>query len=307
MYRTGDLGALAPTATLEFLGRLDHQVKLRGFRIELGEIEALAPATPGACMRGVVATDGGPVTRRLVLSSCRDGPGVAATAVAPRSARTLPDLHGAAHVRAARPLPTTPNGKIDRRAPRRSARPDRHTRPDERPRSATERRCRARSGDDVLGAGGVPSTTTSSSLAGIRCWPRASLSWVRTAFGVELTVRDVFELPTVAQLATVLDGDGDGARQIDLDAGIDDVADRRVPLELSSSQQRMWMLHQLDPEGAAYNLAAAVRLTGPLDADRLELAALNVLVTRHESLRTRFVLDESGPRQVIEHDHEIKG
>ncbi|NEA87343.1 condensation domain-containing protein, partial [Streptomyces sp. SID14436] len=74
--------------------------------------------------------------------------------------------------------------------------------------------------------------------------------------------------------------------------------ERAGPLPLSFAQQRMWFLHQLDPDSAFYNVPAAVRLTGELDVERLR-GALLAVAARHEVLRTRFEEQAAGPVQIV--------
>src|SRR5947209_9185419 len=123
LYRTGDLGRWLPDGALDFLGRLDHQVKVRGFRIELGEVEAALVALPGVREAVVVArsdrsdgsdgSDGSDRSQRLVAYVVGD-----ATAGALRQAlrERLPDYMVPAAFVTLAALPLTPNGKVDRKA-----------------------------------------------------------------------------------------------------------------------------------------------------------------------------------------------
>ena len=123
------------------------------------------------------------------------------------------------------------------------------------------------------------------------------VSRLRTQLDVEVSVRAVFEGPTVAELAAAIDasaGSGAGSRPPIVRVGRDGV------LPLSFAQERMWFLDQLVPDAAVYNIPVAVRLRGRMDVAAMGRAVAG-LVARHESLRTRIVADGDGlPRQVID-------
>jgi len=118
MYRTGDLARFLPDGTIEFLGRLDHQVKIRGHRIELGEIESRLREQPGIREAVVIAREHTPGDKRLVAYVVAEAgaapPDVAALRA--RLAETLPEVMVPAHIVALEALPLTPNNKVDRTA-----------------------------------------------------------------------------------------------------------------------------------------------------------------------------------------------
>ncbi|WP_365731752.1 amino acid adenylation domain-containing protein [Ramlibacter sp.] len=121
------------------------------------------------------------------------------------------------------------------------------------------------------------------------------VSRLRDALGVELPVRAVFEAPSIAQLAARLQRQQDVAP---LAAPAMVPVGRGQPLPVSFAQQRLWFLDRFEPGSAQYNMAAALRLQGPLDTEALH-GALNAIVARHESLRTRFVAVDGEPLQDI--------
>ena len=175
LYRTGDLARWRADGALEFLGRLDHQVKLRGFRIELGEVEAALRAAPGGARGGRAGARGRP--RRPAAgrptSSARGGADAGAAERAARltCAPGCPSTWCPPPSSRWRRMPLTPNGKVDRRAlpapeRRRGGRPALGA-----PATALERVLAALWGE-VLGVDrGRRRTTTSSSWAATRCWP----------------------------------------------------------------------------------------------------------------------------------------
>ena len=290
LYRTGDLVRWRSDGRLEFLGRLDHQVKVRGFRIELGEVEAALAQLPGVG-RVVVVARGDATEKRLVAYLV--GPADPARLREALRER-LPDYMVPSVLVTLDALPLTPNGKVDRKAlpePEAVAEPAaEHV----APRTPAEellleiwrevlRRERLGVQDDFFAFGGH-------SLLATRVVAR-----VRQAFGVELPLRRVFERPTVAGLA------------LEIEAAVGAEAPAPPPLlpaprdgelPLSFAQERLWFLDAMEPGTATLNLPVAVRLRGRLDAHRLE-DALAAVVARHEVLRTSFPAAEGRPRQEV--------
>ncbi|MEW2516604.1 amino acid adenylation domain-containing protein [Actinacidiphila alni] len=292
MYRTGDLVRWNADRQLEYVGRADEQVKLRGFRIELGEVEAALGALEGVSAACAVVREDRPGDRRLVTYVVPDHDG---RPVEPEEAdralrSTLPDhMVPSAYVWLSA-LPRTPNGKVDRKAlpapdpsPRLSA-------AGRAPRNAYEQTLCDLFGELL----GLPTITVDDDffrLGGHSLLATRLIGRVRSVLGVELAVRDVFQHRTVAELAQVA-GRAGAAR-----GGVVPVA-RPDALPLSFAQQRLWFLNRMEGGDATYNVPITVRLDGPLDVAALR-AALADVVTRHESLRTRFLESEGMPRQVV--------
>jgi hypothetical protein len=257
LYRTGDLARWRADGTLEFLGRLDHQVKVRGFRIELGEIEASLARHPAVREVVVVAREDRRGDPRLVayVASPDD-----ASALDLRTfvARWLPDYMVPDTVVVLPALPVTANGKIDRRAlpePGPSAR----ERPSTAPRTPTEEMVAA-VWAGVLDLERVGTQESFFELGGHSLLATQVVSRLRAAFGVDVPVRWIFEAPTVAGLAARVDA----AR---VAAPVESVPPLRqvgpgVPLPLSFAQQRLWFLDQLEPGSVSYNIPGAVPARG---------------------------------------------
>ncbi|HKH48538.1 MAG TPA: amino acid adenylation domain-containing protein, partial [Thermoanaerobaculia bacterium] len=301
LYRTGDLARRLPDGTLEFLGRIDHQVKVRGFRIELGEVEAVLAAHPAV--------------RECVVAARQDAPGdvrlVGYVVLHPTDPtdptdRSDPKFVLAAWLRDRLPsymlpsafvlldaLPLSPNGKIDRKALPAPERPEAAGAP-AAPRSEEERLI-AEAWADVLGRD-VGIHDDFFALGGHSLLATRVVSRLRDLLGVELGVRKLFEAPTVAELARTVravraEGTSPAPPLVPLPPQL-----RQGELPLSFAQQRIWLLDQIEPGGAAYNLPTALRLTGEVSAARLERIFAEV-VRRHEALRTTFPSREGRPVQ----------
>ncbi|MFE2032055.1 amino acid adenylation domain-containing protein [Streptomyces scopuliridis] len=278
LYRTGDRVRHLPDGQLEFLGRQDHQVKIRGQRIELGEVEAALRAVPGVTDAVVTVGTDPAGQSRLV--------GHVVGAVDPREVRArlagaLPEaMVPAALVLVEGALPLTPNGKVDRKA---LPAPDFANygtgAPGRAPRTPQEEiLCDVFA--EVLGLPRVGPDDNFFDLGGHSLLATRLVNRIRSAFGVDLQVRALFETPTVAGLAASLGVFGSGRR-----APAPAERPERVPL--SFAQRRLWFLNRFDADSAAYNVPLALRLTGELNRDALR-AALGDVVARHESLRTVF-------------------
>ncbi|HEV3052756.1 MAG TPA: amino acid adenylation domain-containing protein, partial [Longimicrobium sp.] len=290
LYRTGDRVRWMADGTLEYLGRLDVQVKVRGYRIELGEIEVRLAEHPDVRESVVVAREDQPGDRRLVAYVV----GAADTdALRAYLRHSLPDYMVPSAFVVLDRLPLTPNGKLDRKAlpaPEYAADADRYV----APRTPTEE-VLAGIWAETLRLERVGVEESFFDLGGHSLLATRVISRVREVLGVEVPLRALFEGPTVAELAGRVE---EMAR-----AGLPVVPpvvpiERTGTLPLSFAQERLWFLHQMEPDGAGYNMPWPSRLRGHLDASALE-RALGDLVHRHEALRTTFRPVEQGAVQVV--------
>ncbi len=326
LYRTGDRVCRRSSGALEFLGRLDHQVKLRGFRIEPAEIAAVLRDSPGIGEAVVVLREdvpGGPRLVAYVVPAAPAGAGKVPAAPADTAAAELAaalrrrcrerlpaQMVPAAFVVLPR-LPLTPNGKLDRRAlpaPAAPASPAAGERGSAAAVAATPlEEIVAGLWADVLGRERVGiEDDFFTDLGGHSLLATQVVARLRERLGYELPLRSLFEAPTVRAWA----GRVAAAAEVGEDAALAAAPPRLerrpkaapgeppAPLPLSFAQERLWFLEQLAPGLPVYNLPLAVRLSGPLD--RAALArALAAVVARHEALRTRFRFAGGRPVQEV--------
>ncbi len=297
MYRTGDLGRFLADGRIEFEGRIDNQVKVRGYRIELGEIETVLGQHPTVQECVVVAREDVPGDKRLVgyvVPVAGQSPNV--TELRAWVKERVPEyMTPVAFVRLER-FPLSPNGKVDRKH---LPAPD-YVRP-ELGRAYLEARTPAEEviagiWAEVLKLDQVGIEDDFFELGGHSLLATQVVSRIRQAFQVELPLRAMFEVPTVAGLAErteALQRQKQGLESPPMTR-----VSRDEPLPLSFAQQRLWFLDQLEPNNPLYNVPHIVRLRGALHAAVLE-KTLNEIVRRHETLRTRFDSIDDQPVQVI--------
>ncbi|MFZ2530684.1 MAG: amino acid adenylation domain-containing protein, partial [Rhodococcus sp. (in: high G+C Gram-positive bacteria)] len=292
MYRTGDVVRWLTDGTVEYLGRTDFQVKVRGFRIELGEIDAALAAHPHvtfAATLGHTAPSGDTVLVSYVLADA--GHTLDTTAVRDHAAGRLPAHMVPAAIVVLDDIPLTPVGKLDRRA---LPIPDLTTGSgDYHPPSTDLESTIAELVAEILGHDRVSVDDSFFDLGGNSLLATRVLARINTALGTDAGVRALFEAPTVRTLADRILDDHGGSTRIPLIAG-----ERPEKIPLSPAQQRMWFVNQFDTTSATYNIPLAIRLSGHLDTAALTTAVHDVL-TRHESLRTRYPADPDGPHQQI--------
>jgi amino acid adenylation domain-containing protein len=301
MYRTGDLCRWLPDGNIEYLGRLDHQVKLRGFRIELGEIEAVLAKHPAVRQCLVMAREDDPGLKRLVAY------------VVPSTEQTPDEDTLGAHLKQSLPefmvpsafvvldaFPLSPNGKVDRKSlpvPEYVGQTEQYV----APRNSTEEQLAA-IWAKVLRQEKVGVHDEFFALGGHSLLATQVVSRVRQSFGVELPLRALFEAPTVAQLAKrVEELRSSGKGEIPAIK----LVPRKGNLPLSFAQQRLWFLNELEPDNPLYNVPIAIGMSGTLNMSALE-QSLNEIVGRHEVLRTTFRTENNQPMQVIAPEFKLQ-
>jgi amino acid adenylation domain-containing protein len=297
MYQTGDLVRYLPDGTLEFLGRIDGQVKIRGFRIEPGEIEAALELHPQVREAVVIAREDVPGDKRLVAYAVQqEADAVSVSEMRHFLKNKLPEHLLPSSIVFMDRFPLSPNGKVDRRA---LPAPDTSRQVDSEyvaPSTETELLVAA-IWQEVLGVAQVGVTDDFFEMGGHSLLATQLLSRLRNTFQVELPLRVLFEAPTVANLALQIEQTTQSNQRMQI-VRTKTLEDGRREYPLSFAQQRLWFLDQLGPGNAAYNIAFAFRLAGPLQVDALT-SCLQTVVARHESLRTTFVEGDDQPIQRV--------
>ncbi|WP_244327688.1 non-ribosomal peptide synthetase [Roseibium sp. RKSG952] len=318
LYKTGDRARWRTDGTLEFLGRMDSQVKIRGMRVELGEIEAALEDHDNIEQAFVIPQESEWGDTRLVavvvlpadLVQTISASNSKAVQTVPLDAlfdlaelkedlaRVLPGHMIPADFIGIDRVPLTPSGKVDLKAlPIGEAG---HVRGIyEEPRSATERLV-AKAFGELLPVESIGRHDGFFDLGGHSLSVVRLVGRLEKATGKRISVRDVFEAPTVAALAALLD-----SRSTQTDGETVALADRSKPIPLSYQQERLWFLNRLDTRSSLpYNIEGAFEMEGPIDTNALD-EAIRALVTRHEVFRTAFRTENGTPYQVIKTAGEV--
>ncbi|OUC79804.1 amino acid adenylation domain-containing protein [Gordonia lacunae] len=286
LYRTGDLGKWSPAGEIEYLGRNDFQVKLRGQRLELGEIESALMSVPGIVHAAVTVADLA-AGQSLVAYYSPDS-------VTPADAQshlngTVPEFMVPTIWM---PLPTMPlnsAGKVDRKA---LPAPVIET-AEFVPASTETERIIARVFADVLGVDRISVAESFFDLGGNSLSATKVAARLSADLEVDIPVAAVFDAPSVQAMATFASDHGTPSRRPRLAAR---THGDRAPL--SAVQRGMWLINRADPASPAYNVAMALRLSGQLDTDAIG-GAIEDLIDRHESMRTRYPLVDGEPIQLV--------
>jgi amino acid adenylation domain-containing protein len=299
-YRMGDLAELMPGGLLEHRGRKDFQVKIRGFRVEIGEVEAALGSHPAVREGAVKAQEIGSDMQLVAYVVAREG--ADARAIHVRELREflrgrLPSYMVPSIFVGLGALPRTPNGKVDSASlPLPLPSNELADEPRVDPVTPSERTlveiCSA-----LLKRPAIGTNENFFDIGGDSLSATQLVARVHKALGVKLSMRSLFSARDLAALAVELDRSPRAAQEL------------ARPLEVTTSasvpatpaQRRMWLVEQINPGTAAYNISNSVRLRGALDVRALE-RALNDVVARHGALRTTFSAEGETLLQV-EHPH----
>ncbi|QQK81514.1 amino acid adenylation domain-containing protein [Salicibibacter cibi] len=290
MYRTGDLARWLEDGSLDYLGRVDHQIKLRGFRLELGEIEEVYAGH--FMVEHIVVTiredtSGDPWLVAYIIPATGDP--IDSEQVREYGRKYLPDYMIPSAFVTLEKFPVTPNGKVDRKAlpvPSIS-----HGREKKLPRTSQEEVLAALFKEVLPGVDvGIDEDffyLGGHSLRAVRLANR-----IKDVFGDEIGIGKIFDFPSVERLAQQLNGSKESFQP----ALIKQERPERVPL--SFEQRRLWFLYQMEGPQPTYNIPLVTWIRGELDLEALEQALFDV-VRRHETLRTIFLEKDGEAEQLI--------
>jgi pristinamycin I synthase 3 and 4 len=303
LYRTGDVARHESSGQIEFLGRFDDQVKIRGYRIELGEIEAVLDRHPRLAASAVIVREDTPGDERLIaFMVARPGPAIFVDEIKAFIGEYLPAYMVPTVFVQLAEFPLTPNGKVDRQALAAAEQTEiERSRPLVKPRTPIEEVV-AGSWSEVLGVDQIGIDDNFFELSGHSLNTTQVISRLSTAFNVDLPLRTMFESPTVAGMATRVER-AIRERRGEREGGIKK-NEREETEPMSYAQERLWFLHELEPESVSYNVPYMCGLKGELRKEGLE-QSIGEVVRRHEVLRTTFETREGKAVQVIREREEM--
>jgi len=295
VYKTGDLARVLADGNFQFLGRVDHLVKIRGVRVELGEIETALEAHPGVRRAVLLLRDEPPGEPRLVAYVV---PAAAPAAAELRAflLKALPRAMVPAAFVFLAELPLTPNGKLDRKAL--PSPPAAGEAAGAAPFAGPIEELVASLWADVLGLERVGPRDEFFALGGHSLLATQLLVRLEEILQVEIPLAVLFDSPTVEALAAAVEErlrQGHGPAAPPIASGL--AVARGAEAPLSFGQERLWFLDHWDPGNTAYNLPFLVRFEGAIEP-RLLARSLEEIVRRHGSLRTIF--PERGPRNAYQ-------
>ena len=291
LYKTGDLVRYLPDGNIEFLGRIDNQVKLRGLRIELGEIQTVLETHPNVEQTVVIMREDTLYNQRLVAYVIRKN-----SLLTPQDLRRflqqqLPAYMVPSAFVLLSDFPLNNNGKIDRK---------KLPIPDETsiiesayiaPRNQKESLL-AQIWQDVLQVSKIGVSDNFFELGGHSLKAISLVSKIQEKLGQSLPIKQVFAHPTIAEQAALL------STVTPLTVATIPLVSAQETYETSHAQRRFYVLQQMDLNNVAYHIVSTLKIAGDFSPDVFE-KAIQLLISRHESLRTSFILINGEPQQKI--------
>ncbi|WHX87152.1 lichenysin non-ribosomal peptide synthetase LicA [Bacillus paralicheniformis] len=290
IYRTGDMARWLADGCLEFIGRIDHQVKIRGQRIELGEIEHHLLTHEMVQEAAVLAVDTGKRDQMICAYFTADQE-LSSEELRRYAAEGLPGYMIPSVFMQLQELPLTGNGKVDRRA---LPEPD-VTQAAQKEYTAPRSRTEAQLADlwqEVLNVPKIGVHDNFFELGGHSLIGMTLIARIQQEMNVDLQLKDLFQAPTIETLAQAAEKTEKKSAVY-----IEAVPDRDT-YPVSSAQKRLYVLQQIEGAEKSYHMPAVLQLEGKLDLKRLESAA-QMLIKRHEAFRTTFEIKDGEPVQRI--------
>ena len=293
--RTGDLGRYNSLGELEILGRKDEQVKIHGVRIELAEVRSALYELTGIERVELLVHQGADNNRELLCYY--SGEQQPASKLKSALAELLPASYLPAYFLWLDHFPLTLNGKVDRK---KLPRPEAVLASESFEPPAGEMEVGlARLWSQVLAREEIGRQDSFFNLGGSSLKVIQLIARIYKQYEVQLSIGDIFDHPILADQAKLIKASRFSAYQ-----PIEQIAVQES-YPLSHAQQRLWFVHQLNPNQIAYNVPQVVRLEGHLDKDRLHFA-FSQLIDRHEILRTSFRLKGEAVVQYVSKEVEFK-
>ncbi|MEM9444828.1 MAG: amino acid adenylation domain-containing protein [Verrucomicrobiota bacterium] len=294
LYATGDRARFKANGTLEFLGRIDHQIKLRGFRIELSEIESRLLEFPN--IEAVVVSLHGSETQKRIVAWCQSpSTDLSIPKLKQFLVKQLPSYMIPSEYQVLKTFPLNPNGKVDRKKLPQPGEQFQHELEEIISPLVTETEEKlAKIWGELLERPLTNGNTNFFEAGGHSLLAARMIAQVRSNFSVELPLRTIFDDPTIHEFAQAIDSSHR------IQSKPIQKRPKNIPITLSHAQQRQWVLTQLDPDNPSYNIPVAIQVQGSLNTNQLE-QALQTLCQRHEVLHTSFPADQAGkPKPVLQ-------
>ena len=293
-YKTGDLARYRNDGNIEYLGRIDHQVKLRGFRIELGEIEAVLDTYPQIQQTVVLATDDLAGNKQLVAYIATNNP-PSIKQLREFLATQLPEYMIPSIFIPLESIPLTPNGKVDRRA---LPAPDIRQQIEQtyQAPSTVEEKLIADIWKTVLKLDRVGIEDNFFELGGNSLLGMQIVSRIREGLNLDLPLDALFNYPTIAELSGYVCQQN--PKEITTIGNFAHALETNQPLPLSSSERSLWFFEKLHPQTAVYNIPLIIKLQGSLDIEILE-QSINRLIQRHQVFRTIYPEVDGAPHKIV--------
>ncbi|QLG08796.1 amino acid adenylation domain-containing protein [Bacillus velezensis] len=289
LYRTGDLARWQPDGNIEYLGRIDEQVKVRGYRIELGEIESVLRKQSNITDAVVVVKEVGNDEILCAYLIAEKDQELIIPEIKEAIREEVTEYMIPAFMIQIDEFPLTINGKLDKA---RLPEPDMLESSKYVPPSNKTEQAIVDVFEEILGVSPVGIEDSFFELGGHSLKATAAINAIEKKTGIRLPVKEIFSSPTPAMLAKKIEAAGEG------EYSPIPKAEQREAYPASSTQKRLFILDQMEGNSTAYNMASALEVTGNLDLEKIQ-QAIDRLIKRHESLRTSFVMTEGETFQVI--------
>jgi bacitracin synthase 1 len=293
IYKTGDLGRYLEDGSIEFLGRIDNQVKVRGYRIELGEIENSILSYPGvdkACVIDIEDSYGNKEICAYIVTSKE----LTTYNLRKYLLNKLPTYMIPSYFVTVDEIPITSNGKVNRKALPIPNKEHLDTIEYVEPRTDTEKRL-VTVWREVLGVDKIGIDNNFFEIGGHSLKATILMSKIQKEFNVLLSMKDIFDNPTIRELSSCMNSKNQS------DFCMIKKVEKQPYYPVASSQKRIFTLSQIDPNSTNYNMPAAYIMKGNLDLGRLQ-DSLSELINRHEVFRTSFHIVNGDILQQV-HDH----
>jgi amino acid adenylation domain-containing protein len=296
MYRTGDLGRFIVDGNIDFLGRIDNQVKIRGHRVELGEVEYWLSDHPAVRQAAVVCAEGSGEQSLVAYVVGETGAVLDRRELKDFLGSKLPGYMVPSMFVVLDQLPLSTSGKVNRGLLRISAPMRVSGEASSRMPSGLVEELLATLWSELLDQERICADEDFFELGGHSLLATRLIYKIRSCFGVEIPIQEIFARPTIAALSELITRDLSAVSAQPETPLL--ASTRSAPLPLSFSQRRLWFLNQLSPASPTYDIAVGFRLDGVLNKVALE-QSLREVIRRHEILRTVFPAVNGTPLQQI--------